>query len=179
MSRIGKQIIEIPSTVKVSFDAGVLNVTGPKGEVSRDVKPIIDVVLTDTTISFTPKATTRFAQAIWGTYAAHAKNMVKGVVDGHVSELVIEGVGYRAEVKGDILSLLLGYSHPIEMKIEDGLTVTVADANVTISGVDIDKVTSFAARIRENRKPEPYKGKGIRYKDEVVQRKQGKRAATV
>ncbi len=113
---------------------------------------------------------------MWGTYAAHARNMVTGVGEGFKKVLEIEGVGYRAEVKGNTLVLLMGFSHPVEMPIPEGLTVVVEKGVVTISGVDKEAVGQFAANVRKVKKPEPYKGKGIRYQGEYIIRKQGKKA---
>ena len=176
MSRLGKQPIEIPSGVEVSFADGVLTVKGPKGTLSQPVKTEhVGVAVEDNVITFTPKETDK-APALWGTYAAHANNMISGVTEGFTKILEIEGVGYRAEMKGNTLVLNMGYSHPVEMEVPEGLQVTVEKNVITITGFDKELLGQFAANVREVRPPEPYKGKGIHYQGEYIIRKQGKKA---
>lgn len=140
------------------------------------MRPDVEVKIEENTITFIPKADSEFAPALWGTYAAHARNMVTGVTDGFTKILEIEGVGYRAELKGNKLVLMMGYSHPVEMEIPTGLTATVEKNVITITGIDNEAVGQFAADVRAVRKPEPYKGKGIHYRGEYIIRKQGKKA---
>ncbi|MDA8596818.1 50S ribosomal protein L6 [Candidatus Pacebacteria bacterium] len=176
MSRLGKQPIAIPSGVEAGFNDGVLTVKGPKGTLTRPMRNDVAVAIEDSEITFTPDEKSDTAPALWGTYAAHARNMVTGVTDGFDKKLEIEGVGYRAEMKGDVLVLNVGYSHPVELKVPEGLTATVEKSVITVSGPDKDEVGQFAANIKKVRKPEPYKGKGIRYQGEYIIRKQGKKA---
>lgn len=151
---------------------------GPKGELSREFKDIISITIDGKEVVVKPVKETKLSQALWGTYASHVKNMISGVNEPFQKQLIIEGVGYRAEISGTNLTLLVGYSHPVVLKVPDGLTVTVEKNVVTVSGSDKEAVGQFSAQVRATRKPEPYKGKGIRYSDEVIRRKQGKRAAT-
>ena len=176
MSRIGKQIITIPDQVQVSFASGVLTVKGPRGELTRSIRSEVDLAVKDGEVTVTPVAKTRLARNLWGTYASHTKNMIVGVTDGYKKELEIQGVGYRSEVSGNQLVLRVGFSHPVSMTVPDGLQVSVKDSVITIEGFDKDLVGEFAAQVRKVRKPEPYKGKGIRYVGEVVRRKQGKKS---
>lgn len=176
MSRLGKIPQQIPNGVTVTHADGVLTVAGPKGELAKAIREKdVQVTISDQEVSFTPQDTDK-APALWGTYAAHCKNMVIGVTEGFSKVLEIEGVGYRAEVKGDTLVLNLGFSHPVEMKIPDSLTVTVEKSIITIAGIDTEVVGQFAANVRAVRPPEPYKGKGIHYQGEYIIRKQGKKA---
>jgi large subunit ribosomal protein L6 len=176
MSRLGKQPVVLPAGVEASFVDGVLTIKKGNSSLSRPVKDDVAVKVEGDTVVFTPKEGSDLAPALWGTYAAHARNMVLGVTEGFKKILEIEGVGYRAEVKGNKLVLLMGFSHPVEMEIPEGVTVTVEKGVVTIAGVDKEVVGQFAANVREVKKPEPYKGKGIRYKGEYIIRKQGKKA---
>lgn len=176
MSRLGKQPITLPAGVEASFSGGVLTVKKGGVELSREVKPAVNVAIEGNIMTFTPADESDEARALWGTYAAHARNMVAGVSEGFKKVLEIEGVGYRAELKGNKLVLLMGFSHPVEMEIPAGLTVTVEKNVVTVSGHDKEAVGQFAANVRKVKKPEPYKGKGIRYQGEYIIRKQGKKA---
>lgn len=176
MSRLGQKGIDIPEKTEVSFDNGVLKVKGPKGELTRSFKDTIEIKLQDGHISLNPKKEDGFSGAMWGTYASHISNMVKGVNEGFEKNLVIEGVGFRAEVKGKNIVLNLGFSHQIEKEIPEGLEVAVEKEKISVKGIDKELVGQFTAEIRALKKPEPYKGKGIRYSDEVVRRKQGKKA---
>lgn len=177
MSRLGKQPITIPAGVTVTFLDGVLTVKGPKGTLTRPVnEKHVAVSIDGGTFSFTPKATDQ-APALWGTYAAHARNMVEGVTNGFTKILEIEGVGYRAEMKGTNLSMNLGFSHPVVIAVPPGVTVTVEKSVITITGADLEVVGQFAANVRKVKQPEPYKGKGIRYRGEYIIRKQGKKAS--
>lgn len=178
MSRLGKQPITIPSGVTATYADGVFAVTGPKGELTRALNDrSIKIDVTDDAVTVTPRHTRdNEAQALWGTYAAHIRNMLIGVTEGFTKVLEIEGVGYRAEVQGDTLTLSVGYSHPVTFTIPEGLTVNVEKNTITISGTDKEQLGQFAANVRATRPPEPYKGKGIHYQGEYIIRKQGKKA---
>lgn len=174
MSRLGKQPIKLPAGVEASFDGKILTVKKGNNALSREIKPVIAVKIEDGAVAFSPVG--EEGKALWGTYAAHARNMIAGVTDGFKKVLEIEGVGYRAEQKGNKLVLMMGFSHPVELEIPAGLAVTVEKGVVTVSGNDKEAVGQFAANVRKIKKPEPYKGKGIRYQGEYIIRKQGKKA---
>lgn len=175
MSRLGKIPVTIPKGVEVTLTDGILTVTGPKATLSRPVRKEVTITIENGTVTVTP-GTTPLAKSLWGTYAAHIRNMVTGVTEGFTKILEIEGVGYRAEVKGSDLVLSVGYSHPVPLAIPDGLTALVEKSVVTLTGADKDALGQFAADVRKVRPPEPYKGKGIRYRGEFIIRKQGKKA---
>jgi large subunit ribosomal protein L6 len=177
MSRIGKQIIAIPEKTDVSVSGKVVTVKGPLGTLSRPLRDDIEVKVENNTVSFIPKTNTPFSRALWGTYASHVINMIKGVNAPYTKKLIVEGVGYKWEVAGKNINLALGFSHPVIVPIPEGLTVVTDKGTMTISGIDKEMVGQFSANIRALKKPEPYKGKGIRYDDEVIRRKQGKKAA--
>ncbi len=177
MSRLGKKAITIPKEVNASFESGMFSAKGPKGEMSRKFKSDIDIKIENDTIKLTPKTKTKAIVSLWGTYASHIKNIIAGVTDGYFKELVLEGVGYRVSVEGNDLVLKVGFSHNVKLKTPEGLKVEVEKNNIKISGMSKEDVGSFAAIVRDVKKPEPYKGKGIRYADEVVKRKQGKKSA--
>lgn len=178
MSRIAKQPIPIPKGVEVKLDASVLSVKGPKGSLTRDVKPDVVILIDAENVVLKPKDDTSiFSRALWGTYASHVKNMIAGVTEGYAKKLILEGVGFKSEVKGKELVLALGFSHGVNVAIPEGLTVTAEKNVITISGTDKEAVGQFAAKVRAMKKPEPYKGKGFRYDGEVIRRKQGKKAA--
>ena len=176
MSRLGKLPVPIPSGVTIDYNDGVLSVTGPKGTLTRTVKEKdVAVTIDDQGVTFTPQETPD-APALWGTYASHCRNMVHGVTEGFTKVLEIEGVGYRAEVKGDTLVLNMGYSHPVEMAIPAEVSAAVEKGVITMTSHDPEVLGQFAANVRAVRPPEPYKGKGIRYRGEYIIRKQGKKA---
>jgi large subunit ribosomal protein L6 len=178
MSRIAKQPINIPEKTEVTLVDGVFTVTGPKGTLTRALKSDVIVKLDGGVIILMPKNDKDiFSRALWGTYASHIKNMIAGVNTPFVKKLILEGVGFKSEVKGTILNLALGFSHPVTVEIPEGLTVTAEKNVITITGIDKEAVGQFAAKVRALKKPEPYKGKGFRYDDEVIRRKQGKKAA--
>jgi large subunit ribosomal protein L6 len=152
MSRLGKKAFAIPAGVTVTCNEGVLTVTGPKGTLSRPVRKEVTITVGESEVTFTPQPNSMLAAKLWGTYAAHLINMVKGVTEGYARILELEGVGYRAEVKGKQLVLSVGFSHPVPLDIPPGISAVVE-------------------------KSEPYKGKGIRYRGEFIIRKQGKKAA--
>ncbi len=176
MSRLGKQPVTIPSGVTVTFTDGVLTVKGPKGELTREVRDRVTVEVAADSVTFAPADESKASHALWGTYAAHARNMVAGVTDGFEKVLEIEGVGYRAEMQGNKIVLNVGFSHPVEMEVPAGLEAVVEKNVITIKGFDKDAVGQFAANVRKVKQPEPYKGKGIRYQGEHIIRKQGKKA---
>ena len=177
MSRIGKKIIAIPNGTEVTFVSGVLNVKGPQGSLSKTFKGDILVNIADGNVTLSPKTMTLKNNALWGTYASHVMNMVAGVTTPFVKKLILEGIGYKSEVKGSNLNLALGFSHPVVVAIPETLKVTAEKNIITISGIDKEVVGEFAANIRSLKKPEPYKGKGMRYEGEVIKRKQGKKTA--
>lgn len=176
MSRLGKLPVTIPSGVTVTQENGVLTVKGPKAELSRPVRKDVEIVVEGTTITLTPKQDSDLAPALWGTYAAHVRNMITGVTDGFTRVLQIEGVGYRAAVQGRELVLNMGFSHPVNMTIPEGIEAEVQKSDIILKGPDKEALGQFAADVRKVKKPEPYKGKGIRYQGEYINRKQGKKA---
>lgn len=177
MSRIGKKPIPLPQGTDVSIEAHQIIVKGKGGTLTRALHPAISVSIADGAVSVSPKSEGRLARALWGTYAAHVRNMVAGVNQPFSKKLVLEGIGYRAEVAGKDLKLSVGFSHPILMKIPEGVKVTVDKSAIVVEGADKERIGQFAASVRSQKKPEPYKGKGIRYENEVIRRKQGKKAA--
>ena len=177
MSRIGKQQLTIPAGVEVTFDAHAVRVKGPKGELTRALRDEVVFKNVDGVITSEPRRNDKFSRALWGTYMSHVQNMIAGVVTPFEKKLLIEGVGFKWDVKGNDLHLSLGFSHPVVMKIPEGLTVTAEKGSLTISGTDKEQVGLFANKVRQMKKPEPYKGKGIRYATEVIRRKQGKKSA--
>ena len=176
MSRIAKKPIDIPAKTDVTYQSGLLTVKGPLGELSRQFRPEIIVTIENNTIVLTTARNSLDVLALWGTYASHIRNMIKGVHVAFEKKLIVEGIGFKAEVKGNDLHLALGFSHPIKLAIPQGLKVTAEKNIIAVSGTDIERVGQFVAHIRSLKKPEPYKGKGIRYEKEVVRRKQGKKS---
>ena len=178
MSRIGNRKIEVPSSVTVTVDNNIVTVKGPKGELSLELNKDITVAQNENTIEVTRGNELKATKAMHGTTNANITNMIKGVTDGFQKGLEIIGVGYRFAVKGTTLVINAGYSHPVELAIPTGLTVeSPSNTEIVIKGIDKVLVGKFAAEVRDVRGPEPYKGKGIRYKDEYVRRKEGKKAA--
>lgn len=177
MSRIAKKPIAIPPKTEVSFSGGVITVKGPLGTLTKTIRPYINVAIENGAITLTPNVVNLQSRALWGTYASHIKNMLAGVNKVYEKKLIVEGIGFKADVKGNTLVLALGFSHPVNMPIPADLKVTTEKNNITVSGIDCEKVGQFAAVVRALKKPEPYLGKGIRYSDEVIRRKQGKKAA--
>jgi len=176
MSRIGKKGILIGDKIEAQLNAGRLSIKGPKGTLERDFRSDISITIDGKNISLSPIKETNQTRALWGTYASHIKNMLKGVNEGFEKKLILEGVGYKSQVTGDKLVLALGFSHPVEVPIPAGLSVKAEKNALTIVGVDKELVGSFSAKVRDLKKAEPYKGKGFRYHDEVVRRKQGKKS---
>jgi large subunit ribosomal protein L6 len=176
MSRIGKLAVEIPDKVKVNIGAdGAVNVEGPKGKLSWTLPREIKASVTDNRISVVREAETRSVKALHGLSRSLVHNMVQGVSEGFTKQLEVQGVGFKAAVQGSNLNLSLGFSHPILFPIPQGIKITVAEnTKIMIQGIDKKVVGQVAADIRRYYPPEPYKGKGVRYSDEVVRRKEGK-----
>jgi len=177
MSRIGKQEIQIPAGVEVTQSSGVITVKGPKGTLTKNFRDDIEIKIAGKLVTLNIKRNDKFSKSLWGTYASHIKNMIQGVQTPYQKKLILEGVGFKSEVKGKEFHFALGFSHPVIVKIPEGITATTEKNNITISGIDKELVGSFTAGIRALKKPEPYKGKGMRYEDEVIRRKQGKKTA--
>jgi large subunit ribosomal protein L6 len=177
MSRVGKQQLEVPANTTVDFTGGVFTVKGPLGTLSKVFTDTITINIENNVVTFAPKKDDPFSRALWGTYASHVKNMLAGVNTPYVRKLILEGVGFKSEVKGTDLNLALGFSHPVVVAIPNGLTVTAEKNNITVTGIDKELVGAFTAKVRALKKPEPYKGKGFRYSDEVIRRKAGKKTA--
>lgn len=176
MSRLAKKNLVLPQGVGVSISAGRIAVKGPKGELWKSVPETVTVTENpDRTMSFSNNSSTLESRAALGTTVAHVKNMVAGVVTPFKQQLILEGIGFKSELSGDTLKLALGFSHPVLIKIPKGLSVTAEKNVITISGIDVEQVGSFAANLRSEKKPEPYKGKGFRYVGEVIRRKEGKK----
>jgi large subunit ribosomal protein L6 len=176
MSRIAKKPIAIPEKTDVTYANGVLTVKGPLGTLTRTLRPEIDIKIENKEVTLTPVRNSLDILALWGTYASHLRNMMSGVNTLYTKKLVVEGIGFKSDVKGKELHLALGFSHPVVMPIPEGLKVTAEKNVITISGMDTEMVGAFAANVRAMKKPEPYKGKGIRYEGEVIRRKQGKKS---
>ncbi|MCF0215908.1 MAG: 50S ribosomal protein L6 [Fibrobacteraceae bacterium] len=176
MSRIGKAIINIPAGVKVAVNGQNIKVEGPLGKLETDVHELIKINFEGTQLSFTRPDDQKFSRAIHGTTRALVANMVEGVTKGFKKTLEIVGVGYRVEQKGKDLNLVLGFSHPVIFQAPEGVKLTAVDPlKITVEGIDKQKVGQAAAEIRKYRRPEPYKGKGVKYEGEIVRRKQGKK----
>ncbi|MEK7459564.1 MAG: 50S ribosomal protein L6 [Patescibacteria group bacterium] len=175
MSRIGKQEIQIPDGIKVTKEGTVLKVIGANGTLTKIFRDDITINIGDKIITLNIKRNDKFSKALWGTYASHIINMIKGVQNPYQKKLILEGVGFKSEVKGKEIVFALGFSHPVIVKIPEGITVTAEKNNITITGIDKELVGGFTASLRALKKPEPYKGKGMRYEAEVIRRKQGKK----
>ena len=177
MSRIGKKGVTIPTGTTVTQNDTEITVKGPLGELTRNFSGPVDIKVEGATMVFTPKNSSKEARALWGTYASHLVNMVAGVNKLFEKKLIIEGVGYKVEAQGNTLVFSLGFSHKVPMEIPKDVKVLVEKNVLTLSSTNKEAVGQFAAQIRAKMKPEPYKGKGIRYSTEVVRRKQGKKSA--
>ncbi len=177
MSRIGKQPIPVPSGVEVKIEGSTVTVKGPKGELSQSFSELMSIAMEDGAVVVTRPDDSREARSLHGLTRTLIANMVTGVSEGFSKNLEIVGVGYRATLNGSNLELALGFSHPVVVTPEEGITFTVpAPTKITVSGIDKQRVGQIASEIRAWRKPEPYKGKGIRYEGEYVRRKLGKAA---
>lgn len=178
MSRIGNRVLTVPENVTVTNENGQITVKGPKGELSLELNKNINVEINGNEIKVTRNSEIKKTKQMHGTTNALIANMIKGVSEGYEKGLEIIGVGYRFNPKGKTLEINAGYSHKVELTVPEGLTVEAVSATeITVKGIDKEAVGKFAAEIREVRKPEPYKGKGIRYKGEHVRRKEGKKAS--
>ncbi|HUU80119.1 MAG TPA: 50S ribosomal protein L6 [Acidobacteriota bacterium] len=174
MSRIGKRPIPIPKLVEIKLENGLLTVKGPKGMLTRRINPNVKVAIDGDRILVSAADKTRESRSLHGLTQVLIANMVTGVTEGFERILEIVGVGYRAEVKGKTVVFNLGYSHPIDFELPDGVEVKVEKTRIILNGIDKELLGKTAAEIRILRKPEPYKGKGIKYADEVIRRKAGK-----
>ena len=176
MSRIGKKPVDLPSGVSASVSGQTVEVKGPKGARSFKATDDVTIAVEDNVVTITPRGSSKRALQQWGMSRTMVQNLVIGVSDGFKKELEIQGVGYRATMQGNTLKLALGYSHDVNFEVPEGVTVTAPkQTEVIVEGIDEQLVGQVAANIREWRKPEPYKGKGIRYKGEFVFRKEGKK----
>ncbi len=176
MSRIGKQPVPVVKGVSVTITEDTITAKGPKGELSMNRHPLTDVVEEDGSLIVKPRNNSKPARSAYGLMRALCANMVHGVSQGFARDLEINGVGYRAEVKGDTIVFQLGYSHPIDFKLPKGISAKIEKNMLTLSGIDKALLGQIAANIRSLRPPEPYKGKGIKYKEENILRKVGKAA---
>lgn len=175
MSRIGKMPIVLPAGVEATVDNHVIEIKGPKGVLRQEIDPAISVEQVESELLVKRPNDNKRNRSLHGLYRSLIQNMVTGVSEGYEKKLRIEGVGYRANKEGNKLNLQLGYSHPIQMEDPQGITVEVpTQTEIIIRGIDRQQVGNYAAKIRAWREPEPYKGKGIRYHDEIVRRKEGK-----
>ncbi|MCE9541169.1 50S ribosomal protein L6 [Candidatus Kaiserbacteria bacterium] len=177
MSRIGKKEIKIPAGTEVSVGNGEVSVKGKGGTLKKSIHPGVTITVEGGQVKVLPANDSHLANALWGTYASHLINMIAGVNTPFVKRLQVEGIGYRAELTGKSLKLTIGFSHPVIIEVPAGLTVAVEKNIIVVSGADKEMVGEFAASVRSKKKPEPYKGKGIRYEGEVVRQKAGKKVA--
>jgi large subunit ribosomal protein L6 len=177
MSRLGKKGIEIPAKTEVKVNGGVVTVKGPLGELSRTFKKNIIITVEGNKIDLKPVKETLENKALWGTYTSHITNMIEGVNKEYTERMIVEGVGYKADITPAEITFKVGFSHPVKVKIPNGLKVISDKGIIVITGIDKELITSFASGLRSIKKPEPYKGKGIRFENEVVRRKEGKKTA--
>jgi large subunit ribosomal protein L6 len=176
MSRLAKKPIQVSSKVSIESAGGMLTVKGPKETLTKSIHSSVSIEVTPEGVMVTPADNSRLGRALVGTYAAHVRAMLSGVETPWKKVLQLNGVGYKVEVRGTDLVLTVGFSHPVVLAIPADLTVTVLKNNITIEGADKQRVGQFAAEVRDVKRPEPYLGKGIKYEDEVIRRKQGKKA---
>lgn len=165
----------MPDKVSVKISGPEIKITGPVGEMSRQFSPTITIIVKDNAVILTAPTETKETRALLGTYASEIKSMLGGVITPFTKKLVVEGIGFKSEVKGSELIFSLGFTHPVKIPIPKGITATAVKNAITITGVDKELVGRFAAEIRALKKPEPYKGKGIHYEGEVIRRKEGKK----
>ena len=176
MSRVGSSAITIPADVTLSNDGGVVVVKGKNGELTAPLHSDVELSVAENVATLKPVRDTRQAKALWGTMRSNLNNMVVGVSEGFTRKLEINGVGYRAAVQGNKLVLTLGFSHPVDMEVPAGLKVAVENnTSITITGADKQLLGQFASEVRAKRPPEPFKGKGVKYADEYIVRKEGKK----
>lgn len=182
MSRIGKQKVAIPVgvTVNIALEKGlqVVKVKGPLGELVRDFKPLIKLELVNGEITASPIEESIFARSLWGTYIAHIKNMIEGVNKGFKKVLIVEGIGFKVQLQGEKLVFSLGFSHPVEVKLPKGIKAAVEKNVLTLNSFDKELLGQFAEKVTALKKPEPYKGKGIKYEGQVIKIKQGKKTVS-
>lgn len=176
MSKIGKKPIQIPNGVDIKIDGSLISVKGSKGELKRELPAGLEAKIENSQITLKPKTITRESKILWGLGSSMARNMIKGVSEGFEKVLEFQGVGYKAAVKGNGLEMGLGFSHPVSFTAPEGITFKTEKNTIIVQGIDKELVGKVAAEIRSIRKPEPYKGSGIRYKGEVIIRKAGKKA---
>ncbi len=176
MSRVGKKPVKIPAGVEIKIEGLKITAKGPKGELSLDIPSVIDVKKEGEEILVSEKKKTKTSKAFWGTTRSLIFNIIEGVSNGYQKELQIKGIGYRAEMQGEGMTLKVGFSHTVAVDKVEGITFVVNKDIITISGIEKELVGKVASEIRNIRPPEPYKGKGIRYKDEVVALKEGKKS---
>lgn len=177
MSRIGKCPVSIPDNVDITIDKNLLTVKGPKGTLNLSLHYTVSVSIDEKSLVVSKSQESKMASAMWGTTTRLITNMITGVTDGFSKKLELSGVGFRMALKGDKLDMALGFSHPVLIDIPKDLTVSIEGMTLTVSGIDRQRVGQFAAEIRALKPVEPYKGKGFRYNDEHVRRKEGKKAA--
>jgi len=175
MSRLGKKPIQVPEKTEVTVGETSVIVKGPLGEMKLEYNPAILIKLENNEVTLTPKKESLENNALWGTYWSLITNMIEGVNKEFTKTLIIEGVGYKANASGKKIVLNIGFSHPVDVEIPEGLKAATEKEKIIISGIDKQKVTQFAAVLRDMKKPEPYKGKGIRYEGEIIRRKEGKK----
>ena len=176
MSRVGNAPVSIPDGVTLTIDADVIKVKGSNGELQKKIPSSVDVSIDDKFVKFSLNGSDNQSRSLWGTTRAHVANMVKGVSTGFTKNLEINGVGYRAAMQGNKLQLNLGFSHPVEMLVPEGIKVSVeGNTKIAVTGADKELIGMFAAEIRSKRPPEPFKGKGVKYAEEYIVRKEGKK----
>jgi len=178
MSRIGKKPILIPEGVEVKIEGNTIKVKGEKGELQKEVRPEIGIELKEGKIIVLPKIETKQTKTLWGTTRALIANMIKGVKEGYEKKLEIEGLGFKAILEGNDLTLSVGFSHQVKIKTPPGIKISVEKNIITVSGIDKELVGQIASNIRKIKPAEPYKGKGIKYVGEVIRRKAGKKVVT-
>jgi large subunit ribosomal protein L6 len=175
MSRVGKQPVDLPKGVEIKINGQKVEVKGPKGALNREFHPLVELVKEENAVRVNPREESQKARALWGLSRSLLNNMVIGVSQGYTRVLEVNGVGYRAELKGNSLNLVLGFSHPVIFEVPKGITASVEkNTQITLTGIDKELLGLTAARIRAYRPPEPYKGKGIKYAEETLRRKVGK-----
>lgn len=177
MSRLGKKPIIVTAGVEIKIEGQKVSVKGPKGELSREFRNEISFNFKDGLIEILPRVDTRLSKKLWGTYVSLVKSMIEGTIEGFSKKLILDGIGYKAQLEGKDLVLSLGFSHPVKFPSPDGISFKVEKNMITISGIDKEKVGQTAAMLRALKKPDPYKGKGFHYDGEIIRRKAGKKAA--
>jgi len=178
MSKIGKKLISLPSNITIEQNNNEIVIKGPLGEMKISIPENFEVERSDNGLKIRPKQINKDTSALWGSYAAHLKNAVRGVATGFEKKLEVEGVGYRVEIQGKDLILNIGFSHPVKVPIPDDLKVETNKNTIIIKGINKERVGQYAAYIRDKRPPNVYKGYGIRYADEVIKLKAGKKLAS-